>query len=201
MTAKFRSKTIASAVLAVVGLAGVHAQNARAVAAPSIQAGAVTNYVIGPDDVLSVVFWQENDMSAEVVVRPDGNITVPLLNDIHASGLSPDELRQRVTDEAKKFVPDATVSVVVKQINSRKVFITGEVSKPGVYPLSGPITVIQLIATAGGLRDYADAKKILVMRKEPGRDVTLHFNYRDAMSGKNLRQNVLLQPGDTVIVP
>jgi polysaccharide export outer membrane protein len=159
------------------------------------------DYVIGADDVLSIVYWRDKDMTGEVTVRPDGKISLPLLNDIHAAGLTPTQLRDRLTEESRRYIEDPNVTVVVHQINSRKVFITGEVSKPGPYPLTEPTTVLQLIAVAGGLRDYADSKKIVVVRNENGRPVSYPFNYKDVVTRKNLRQNIELKPGDTVIVP
>ena len=158
-------------------------------------------YVIGPEDVLSILFWREKNLSSEVVVRPDGRISLPLLNDVTAAGLTADELREKVMTEANKFVEDATATVVVKQINSRKVFITGNVSKPGLYPLTGPLNVLQLIAIAGGLLEFADGEKIRVMRVENGNPTAQPFNYKSVSEGKNLRQNIELKPGDTVVVP
>jgi polysaccharide biosynthesis/export protein len=171
---------------------------------PSAADASVTSpsdYVIGPDDQLSVVFWRDKDLSADVVVRPDGKISLPLLNDVQAGGLTPEELRQRVTEEAKRFVEDPTASIVVKQINSRKVFVTGEVEKPGTYPLSGPTTVLQLIAAAGGLKEYAAKEKIVVLRREGGREVNFRFNYKQVIQQKNPAQNIELKPGDTIVVP
>src|SRR5437667_2537317 len=120
-----------------------------------------TEYVIGPNDTLSVLFWRDKDMSADVVVRPDGNITLPLLNDIQAAGLTPEQLRERILVEARRYIEDPSPTVVVKEINSRRVFITGLVEKPGTYPIAGPTTVLQLIAIAGGLKEYADGNNIL----------------------------------------
>jgi len=160
-----------------------------------------TEYVIGPNDTLSVLFWRDKDMSADVVVRPDGNITLPLLNDIQAAGLTPEQLRERILAEARRYIEDPSPTVVVKEINSRKVFITGQVEKPGPYPISEPTTVLHLIAIAGGLKEFADGKKILVMRTDKGRQVAYTFDYRELLKGKNLRQNIELKPGDTVVVP
>ena len=176
---------------------------ARPAASPALPPGVTPppGYVIGADDQLSIVYWREKDMSADVVVRPDGLISLPLLNDIQASGLTPDQLRLAITQRATKFVEEPTVSVVVKAINSRKVFITGQVAKPGPYPLAAPTTVLQLIATAGGVSEYANKKKIVVVRKENGKESTLRFNYDDVMKGKNMAQNIELKPGDSVIVP
>ena len=157
--------------------------------------------MIGPDDVLTVVFWRDKDMTTDVSVRPDGKISLPLLNDVQAAGLTPDQLREQITTAAAKFVEDPTVTVVVKEIKSRKVFITGQVGKPGPYLLSGPTTVLQLIAMAGGVLEYADSKNITVMRVENGHQLSLQFNYKDVTHRKNLKQNIELKPGDTVIVP
>jgi polysaccharide export outer membrane protein len=159
------------------------------------------DYVIGPEDVLSVVYWREKDMSNDVAVRPDGKISLPLLNDVAAAGLTPTQLRDSLTEASKQFFEDPSITVVVKQMNSRRVFITGEVAKPGPYPLMGPTTVLQLLSVAGGLRDYANGKKILILRTEKGHSVSYPFNYKDVVSGKNLQQNIELKPGDTVVVP
>lgn len=159
------------------------------------------DYVIGPDDVLTVSFWQVKDLDAEAVVRPDGNITLPLLNDLKAAGLTPEQLRERVIAEARRYIEDPNATVVVKQINSRKVFITGQVQKPGAYPITGVTTVVQLIATAGGLVEFANSKNILIMRQENGRQVAHRFNYKEILARRNLWQNIELKPADTVIVP
>jgi polysaccharide export outer membrane protein len=160
-----------------------------------------TDYVIGPDDQLQLVFWREKDLSVEVTVRPDGMISVPLINDISALGLTPDQLRERVMDAARRYTQDPAVTVIVKQINSRRVFITGEVEKPGIYPITGPMTVLQLLAIAGGLDEFADAKNVRIMRTENGRRVSYRFDYKAVAAGRNLDQNIDLRPGDTVVVP
>jgi polysaccharide export outer membrane protein len=158
-------------------------------------------YVIGPDDVLQVIYWREKDVSAEVTVRPDGMISLPLLNDVKAAGLTPEQLRDAVNEAAKKFFEDPNVTINIRTINSRKVFIAGSVARPGAYALTAPTTVLQLIAMAGGLTEVANKGKIAVMRQESGRPVRYPFNYKDVANGKNLKQNIELKPGDTVIVP
>jgi polysaccharide biosynthesis/export protein len=178
--------------------------NARpAGTAPVLPGGIVPppGYVIGADDVLAVTFWREKDMSSDVHVRPDGKITLPLLNDVDAAGLTPDELRDRVTKAAAQFVEDPNVTVTVTAINSRKVFITGNIGKAGPYPIIGPMTVMQLIAMAGGVQEFARSERILIMRTENGKPVAHKFNYKEVSDGKKLGQNIELQPGDTVIVP
>jgi polysaccharide export outer membrane protein len=182
------------------------AQSAPA-AAPAAAAARPTDppippgYVIGTDDVLSIVFWKDKDMSADAQVRPDGRIALPLINEVKAAGLTPEQLRQKIAEESKRFMEDASVTVVVREINSRKAFITGEINKPGTYPLTSPTTVMQLIAMAGGLREYANGKKIVIMRTVNGAPRRLPFNYNDIIDGKNLHQNIELSPGDTVVVP
>jgi len=222
MTANCRSKSIDKvrmlpALLGCVALVGTTtlAQTAKpAPTAQSIPAAAAAaaaprptdpvvppGYVIGTDDVLSIVYWKDKDMSSEAQVRPDGRIALPLINEVQAAGLTPEQLREKLTEESKKYMEDANITVVVRQINSRKAFITGEVNKPGTYPLTSPTTVMQLIAMAGGLREYANAKKIVIMRSENGTQRRLPFNYNDVIDGKNIQQNVELKPGDTVVVP
>jgi polysaccharide biosynthesis/export protein len=227
MTVKFRSKNIASlaAGLAFVTMAAQSsfaqapapipapvqgAQKATpppaspapsATSVPAVAAALPPEYLIGSEDVLSIIFWRDKEMSSEVSVRPDGMISLPLLNDVHAAGLTPQQLQERIVEESKKFVEDPSVTVVVKAINSRKVFITGEIGKPGPYPLTGPTTVLQLIAVAGGLRDYARGDKIAIMRVENGKPVSYRFNFKEVMKKKNLKQNIELKPGDTIIVP
>ncbi len=196
-------------VLAFLLLLGVAmpslAQNAsspRPVAKPEPQSVPTTpDYVIGPEDILTVVIWREKDISGDVQVRPDGKISLPLLNDVQAAGFTPEQLRKNLTDAAAKYIEQPEVTVIVKAINSRKVFITGQVGKPGPYPIAGPTTVLQLIAMAGGVLEYADSKNIVVMRTENSKSVTYKFNYKDVMQGRNLSQNLELKPGDTVIVP
>lgn len=159
------------------------------------------DYVIGPEDVLTVVFWREKEMSGDLTVRPDGKISLPLINDIQAAGLTPEQLRIRLTEAAAKYIEAPTVTVVVKTINSRKVFIMGQVSKPGAYPISGPITVLQLLTLAGGMLEFADAEHIVIMRTENGKTTSHDFNYKDVLRGRNLKQNIELKPGDTIVVP
>jgi len=162
---------------------------------------APTDYVIGPDDVLQIVFWREKDLSSEVIVRPDGKISLSLLNDVQAAGLTPEQLRQQVTAAASRYVTDPSVTVVVKTINSRKVFVTGMVNKPGTYALNDQMTVLQMLAVAGGLGEFAKAEEIVVMRAEGGETKSYKFNYKDVRRGKNLQQNITLRPGDTIVVP
>jgi polysaccharide export outer membrane protein len=172
---------------------------APVVAAPGVNMPA--EYTIGADDVLSIIFWRDKELTTDVTVRPDGKVSLPLLNDVQATGLTPSQLRDRIVEESKKYVEDPNVTVVVKQINSRKVFITGEVRKPGPVPLTGPTTVLQLLSISGGLADYAKPEKITIVRMENGKPVSFKFNYKEVIEGKKLAQNIELKPGDTIIVP
>ena len=165
--------------------------------APAIDTPA--DFIIGPEDVLSIVFWRDKDMSSQVTVRPDGKISLPLLDDVQAAGLKPAELRAHLIELSKRFIGNPSVTVVVNQINSRKVFITGQVVKPGPYVISAPTTVLQLISMAGGLKDFADSKNILIVRREGGKTVSYAFNYQNLRG--HLQQNIELKPGDTVVVP
>ncbi len=167
----------------------------------STDAPSAGDYIIGSDDVLSILFWKDKDLSVpEVTVRPDGKVTLPLLNDVQASGRTPDQLRDAIKEAALKFVEDPNPTVIVKEIKSRRVFITGQVDKPGPYLLKGSTTILQLIAIAGGLKDFADGRNISLVRNESGQQVVYAFNYRDVLK-KKLNQNIELKPGDTVLVP
>jgi polysaccharide biosynthesis/export protein len=159
------------------------------------------DYLIGPDDVLQVVFWQEKDLSAEVVVRPDGRISLPLINEVQAAGSTPAQLRTTIMQAAARFVTDPSLTIFVKTINSRKVYVMGQVTKPGFYPLNDSMTVLQMLATAGGLAEYAKGSKITVMRTEQNQTKSFKFNYNEITEGKNLQQNIILRPGDTIVVP
>lgn len=158
-------------------------------------------YVIGPDDVLSIVYWRDTDMTTEVQVRPDGKIALSLINDVDAAGLTPEQLREKLVEASKEYFEDPNITVIVKTINSRKVYIMGQVAKQGPYPLTVPTTVMQLISLAGGLGEYANSDNIRVLRTENGRQMAYRVNYKDLRSGKKLQQNIELKPGDTVIVP
>ena len=159
------------------------------------------NYVIGTDDLLAIVYWRDKEMSTDARVRPDGRISLPLINEVMAAGLTPEELQKKITEESKRYMEDASITVVVREILSLRVFITGEVNKPGPYPITSATTVMQLISLAGGLREYANAKNIMIMRKEGDKQTSFKFNYKEVAAGKNLKQNVDLKPGDTVVVP
>ena len=160
------------------------------------------DYVIGLEDILSVNVWKEPELLVkEVVVRPDGKISVPLVGDIQASGLTPMQLQERVSGRMKEYVAAPSVTIVVLRIGSRSVSIVGQVAKPGIYYLGAPMTVLELLARAGGIGPDAEEKKIAIVRTEGGKTVSYRFNYKDVSKGKHLEQNIELKNGDTVIVP
>jgi len=155
-------------------------------------------YIIGPEDVLFISVWKDETLTTEAVVRSDGKISVPLINDVQASGLTVLQLKEEITNRLKEFVPGVDVTVIVKQMNSNKVYIQGEVTRPGPQAYNGELTVIQALALAGGLTPYANRSSIIILRAGGEK---LLFNYNKVIKGKNLEQNVRLRRGDTIIVP
>jgi polysaccharide export outer membrane protein len=158
------------------------------------------DYVIGADDTLRVSIWKEPDMSATLPVRPDGKISLPLLDDVQAAGLTPLELKESIKEKLKKYVADPRVTIVVLAMNSQRVFVTGEVNRPGAMPLLPHMTVLQALAGAG-FNQFANLKSIYLLRTEGGQQVKLPFNYKDVVKGRNTEQNIMLKPGDTIVVP
>jgi polysaccharide export outer membrane protein len=157
-------------------------------------------YRIGLADQLMISVWKEPELSMTVVVRPDGMITLPLVNDLHVVGLKPIELQQVLSDKLKPFLSEPQVTVIVQGIRSRKVFLVGSVSKQGAYPLDGGETVLQLLAVSGGVGPFAKADSIYILRTENNKQVRIPFQYRKALKGKT-KQDILLQPGDVIVVP
>ena len=202
----FRAIALIAVLIALFASAAVAQQRPTATAPPASGATAAAievpqGYAIGPEDILGVIFWREPDLTGDVTVRPDGRITIAVLGEMAAAGLTPEQLQQQIQAKAKAFVNDPNVAVVVRAVNSRKIFVTGRVTTPGAYALKGPLTVMQALALAGGITDYADAKNINVLRIEGGKTKGFKFNYKDVSTGKKLEQNILLLPGDTVVVP
>lgn len=159
------------------------------------------NYTIGPQDVLDVSVWKEPELTRSVPVRPDGKISLPLLNDVQAAGLTPAELAAQITTSLKKFVTAPQVTVIVTAINSQRVFIIGEVLRPGAFPLLPGMTVLQALSSAGGFTQFASLGKIYVLRNEDGKQTKHSFNYKAAINGKQVDQNFLLKAGDQIVVP
>jgi polysaccharide export outer membrane protein len=157
-------------------------------------------YVIGPEDVLHVAVWKEADLTATLPVRPDGKISLPLLDDVQASGLTPKQLAESVTAKLKKYIADPRVTVVVTAINSKRIFLVGEVLHPGATAMLPNMTVLQALSSAG-LTQFANTKRIYVLRTENGKQQKLPVNYRKLVKGEQIEQNYPLQPGDTIVVP
>ncbi len=163
------------------------------------KAAADPNYVIGAQDVLDINVWKEEQLTKTVPVRPDGKISLPLLNDVQAAGLTPTQLGTQITENLKKFVTDPQVTVIVREINSQRVYLIGEVTRAGAYPLLPGMTVLQALSSAGGFTQFANIKKIYVLRVESGKQEKYPFNYKHALESPE--QNIALRAGDTIVVP
>ena len=158
-------------------------------------------YVIGPEDVLDIFVWKENELSRRVPVRQDGRISLPLVGEIQAAGLSPLKLKEQLIEKLKDYIEVPNVTVTVVEANSFKVYVSGMVARPGVFPLRSETTIAQIIPMAGGFTEWANQRKILVLRKENGKETRMTINYKKIMSGEDFSQNITLKPGDTIIVP
>ena len=162
----------------------------------------VDEYVIGPDDVLAVNVWKEPEISRTLPVRPDGNISLPLIGDLMASGHTPAQLQNEIRQQLVAYLSNPEVAVLVQEAKSHKFNIVGEVEKPGSYVISGPMTILDAIAIAGGLRDFARQSKLYVLRfNADGSRTRIPFNYRQVIRGNALQADVQLQPRDTIVVP
>jgi len=159
-------------------------------------------FVIGNDDILAISVWNETQLSKQVTVRSDGKISLPLIGDIQAAGRTPSLLEMEISDRLKNFITNPQVAVIVQEIHSLKFNVLGEVTKPGTYPLTTGTTVVDAIAAAGGLKDFAKKKGIYVLRQNPsGGEYRFTFNYEEFVKGKNTKQNIVLKSHDTVVVP
>jgi polysaccharide export outer membrane protein len=189
-----------SSVAQKAGTAEATAQNAKpAGAAPATEVDA--EFKIGPQDVLRIDVWKETEISRTVPVRPDGKITLPLLNDVQAAGLTPMQLAGVIAEGLKKFINNPQVTVSVSEINSRRVYVTGEVTRAGALPLLPNMTVLQALSSSGGFTQFARPKNIYILRVEDGKQVKHPFNYKEALDGKKSEQNIMLLPGDIIVVP
>ncbi len=169
-------------------------------AMPAPEATTDSDYVIGADDVLRISVWKEPDLSEVLPVRPDGKISMPLLNDVTAAGLSPVQLKDSITEKLKKFIADPRVTVVVTQMNSQRIFVSGEVVHTGQTPLLPHMTMLQALSQAG-FTQFANLKAIYLLRTENGKQVKIPFNYKEVVRGDHPERNIVLKPGDTVVVP
>jgi polysaccharide export outer membrane protein len=159
------------------------------------------SYVIGSGDILEIFVWKEPELSREVTVMPDGRITFPLIGEIMTSGQTLSSLKELITEKLKNYIDVPEVTVIVKQSLSQRIYIIGKVNKPGPYPLESEMTILQALTTAGGFTEWADTKHIIIVRREGEKEIQLRFNYKKFISGKNLDQNIILKPNDTIVVP
>lgn len=198
-----------AAMMACMACGVALAQGAPAQAAvnPASEGGNVapaspvdSTYVIGPEDVLHIAVWKEADLTATEPVRADGKISLPLLNDVQAAGLTPMQLSESLTEKLKKFVADPRVTVVVTAINSKKIYMLGEVSHSGAMTMSPNMTVMQALASAG-INQFANTKKIYILRTENGKKQKYPVDYRKLVKGQAIEHDYTLQPGDTIVVP
>ncbi|MGB9234643.1 MAG: polysaccharide biosynthesis/export family protein [Terriglobales bacterium] len=195
----------AAAVLLTSGMALAQNAPAQPVApAAADKEGCVAlagpEYVIGPEDNLHIAVWKESDLTATLPVRPDGKISLPLLGDVQAAGMTPIQLGDSITEKLKKFVADPRVTIVVTAINSKRIYLVGEVSRSGAMPMSPCMTVLQALSSAG-MSQFANTKRIYVLRAQNGKQEKLPVDYRKLVKGEAMNQNYTLQPGDTIVVP
>lgn len=183
-------------------LLGGCAEPVRQVAGvPHIASSEERPYTIGPDDLLNVVVWKNDSLSKEVRVRPDGKITLPLINDIQAAGLAPNVLRDVIAKRLEKFIEVSGVTVMVKEINSSKVSVLGQVKKPGIYPLRGELTVLDAIAMAEGFNEFAATERMVIIRKNGKETNWIKVRYNDMIQGRVSNDHLFLAAGDTLVVP
>src|SRR5262245_19700931 len=195
---------LCAAIGATLAAGALQAQEAeknanKQTSAPVQAATTDASYKIGPQDVLRIDVWKETEISRAVPVRPDGKISLPLLNDVQAAGLTAMELKNVITDGLKHFINSPQVTVTVTEINSRRIYVTGEVTKPGAYALLPNMTALQALTSAGGFTQFSNTKKVYVLRNEGGKQVKHPFNYKAVLDGK--QEDIPLQPGDTIVVP
>jgi len=168
---------------------------------PSLADPSETDYILGEEDHIEVLVWKNEELSRTVFIRPDGKISLPLIGDVQAAGLTPNELKDSIKVLLRRYKKAPEVSIIVREINSLSIFLIGEVLRPGKIQLRSQTTLLQAITLAGGFTEYADRKKIVVLRKENGVERRLSINYNDILSGKHSEANVLLKRGDTILVP
>jgi len=160
-----------------------------------------TGYQIGPEDILEISVWKEEGLKKEVLVRPDGGVSFPLVGEIQAVGKTAGQLQKEITQRLDKFIPDPVVSVSLLKVVGNKIYVIGKVNRPGEFPAGRYVDVLQALSMAGGLTPYAAENDIKVLRKENGKDVVLPFRYSQVQKGQDLEQNIILKSGDTVVVP
>src|SRR5580658_4530884 len=186
------------AAMAQVPAAAVGAATAAAVAQSSDSPG---GYQVQPGDILTVTVWKETDLTGDLLVRPDFGLSFPLVGDLDARGKTVEQLRVEITERLKKYIPSPVVTVATKAVAGNHIYVVGKVQRPGEYPVVRNVDVMQALSLAGGATPYAAVNDIIVLRRESAGQIVLHFQYNDVARGRDLRQNVVLKPGDTVVVP
>ena len=173
------------------------------VAITSVPAAPIVNdaYLIQPGDVLQVSVWKEPDLQSELLVRPDGGISFPLAGDVTVSGMSVAGVSELITERIKRYIPDPVVTVVTKAIGGNHIYVVGKVNRPGEFPFSRPLDVMQALSLAGGTTPFASLSSIRILRRDNGKQTAMRFDYGDIENGKALENNILLRSGDTVVVP
>jgi polysaccharide biosynthesis/export protein len=198
--------TFCFVVTLLVLVASTGCQKTLPPSAPIETRTVATEFLLGPEDVLEVVVWRNQDLSRTVVVRPDGMISMPIIGDVQAAGLTPDQLGERITKRLKDFKENPSVSVSVKEVNSYTVFLLGEVAKPGKYQLKSYTTILQAISMAGGFTPFASKNKLQVVRRSMNGDgawheVRLTMPYDDILSGRGDPEYFMIKAGDTIVIP
>lgn len=193
-----RLPAIGALVSVFVFLTAAFPASAQTTTAPTTNG---LEYRIGPEDVLHISVWKEDDLDRMVLVRPDGGVSFPLAGDIQVSGRTPVEVQDEIRSRLQRYVPDAEVTVAVETISGYTVFVLGEVEEPGQFTLGRYVDVVQALTLAGGFTPYASSRNIQILRRQDGREVTFDFDFRDVSRGRNLKQNIILQSGDVVLIP
>ena len=187
------SSLIIGCLLALAVLAGAP-QQAKAQAPP-------TEYLIGPEDVLDISVWKEEELQREVLVRPDGQISFPLVGDVKAAGRTPTQVRDEIAGKLRRYIPEPVVSVIVATVGGNKVYVIGQVQTPGAYVIGRYVDVVQALTVAGGMTEFAKENDLRIIRRQGGQFRVFNFRFGDIKRGRNLKDNIMLEGGDTVVVP
>lgn len=190
-----RRRAATLALAAVMLVPAVHAQEAGA------ELAARPPYTINPGDVLSITVWKEEDLMRQVIVRPDGAFSFPLTGDIQAEGKSIEQIRQSVAERLEKYIPEPVVTVAIEDLAGNKVYVIGQVNRPGEFRAGGQVDVMQALSMGGGTTAFAQVDDIKILRRVNGKLIAIPFDYKDIEKGKRLNQNIMLEPGDVVVVP
>jgi polysaccharide export outer membrane protein len=177
------------------------ATSTRAATPPPTSATNDPDYEIGPGDTLNISVWKEAELSGIILVRPDGKVSLPLAGDVQAAGATPTKLAATITERLRQYLTDPRVTVIVTLANSRRIYLIGEVVRPGAIPMLPNMTLLQALSTSGGFSQFANVKKMYVLRVENGKQIKMPVNYKAAISGRAPEQNIALKAGDTIVVP